>query len=452
MTNPTPPRIVGRIGKMQVSNGRYHDGVRSYQRVTNLLKEIETDTWNLDEWDRNMHVIGLAMRPDLVLGVAAAAQYDEHGKLTAEAKSTLRGLRSQAVAAAKSKAGANQGTAVHTATERIDLGETVEQVALPYPFDLDLIAYRDLVAAMGIRYRPEHIERSVRNVVTDNVGTFDRLGESEMLVQMGVLAPGELIVVDVKTEDAPLYNLMHIAPQLAEYANAADMFVPEPTADAPSAGRYEPMPNVSRVAGLVIHVRNGRAVPYLIDLTSGWSSALRAAEQRDAMKASKIKLGEPGCWAVAVPIDLPAPARVVDSAAVAASAAQHAIERGGQRCLTCQKPITPGRPHACPAPAARPAETAVVQQAVTGADGNVTWHVIPDGPQPLEAMLWADIMAAPDLPTLATLFERASAQGIEWAGPIANAGIERSRIVQCPQRELHNVGACACGWREGLAP
>jgi hypothetical protein len=429
----------GRVGTMRTKNGRYHDGERSYQRTSNLLKNIETDTFNLDEWRGNMLAIGLSMRSDLVLGVAAAAQFDPvTGKLTQEAKSTLRGLRKQATDAAKSKAGANTGTAVHTATERLDLGETVEQIGLPAPYDADLRAYETLKRAMRLSYRPEHIERTVRNLTTDNCGSFDRLGSCELLVERGVLAPGELLVVDVKTEGDPLKNMIHIGPQLADYAFADDMFVPEPRPETPEdphgpfAGRYEPMPVVSKTVGLMIHVRDGRAVPYLVNLAAGWKSALRAAEQRDELAASKTPLGNPGAWAVLVQIDMPQPATGI----VADAAAR------GPMGFSAPAGIASPADYRASADLSR---EQIVEQSVRGADGLVRWEPVQVDPNVRH--LLAAIEDAADLPRLAELFDAAAAHGIEWSGAVASAAEARRQVIECPQRELHHgTGRCACGW------
>lgn len=471
MTEP-----ISRVGKMRVNGqGRYADGFRTWQRTSNLLKNIETDTYNLDEWRENMLAVGLAARPDLVLGVAAAAQFDPvTGKLTKEAKSTLRGLRKQASDAAKSKAGANAGTAVHTATERLDMGESVEQIALPYPYSADLKAYETLVRVMGLRFRPDMIERTVRNTTVDCCGTFDRFGESDLLVERGILAPGELLVVDVKTEADPLLNLIHIAPQLATYANADGMFVPAPTEENEYAGTYSAMPNVSKIVGLVIHVRDGRAVPYLIDLSKGWTSAQRAYAQREAMRESKIKLGDEGAWAFALPVDMP-PATEIVAAAHARHVAELAQRKAAEGdptaglCPNCapllvgasadrvdgSDPSTP-----CDTCSQTQISTAVgtEQVAARRVDGNIEWRpagAIPPGPQPLEAMLWEAIQIATDLDELSRLFEQASATGVEWAGPIAEAGIARARIVSCVQRAMHDpatTSKCACQWTRGMAP
>lgn len=426
MTDLAPPTILPRVGTMKIKNKRYFDGENSYQRTSTMLENLKTwaDTWNLQRWLERQVALGMAARPDLVLGVAAAKQLDpQTGKLTEDAKRTINGLCQQAAAASGNKSGANQGTAVHTATERLDLGETVEQIALPYPFNADLRAYEVLRRAMGLELPIDMIERSVRNRVTDTVGTIDRAGFCTFLREAGLLAHDEMIIVDVKTEQDPLLNLIHIAPQLANYAYAEEIWVPEPTAEDEYAGHYEPWPYpVSKRFALAIHIRAGRAVPYLINIEAGWESAQAAAAQRDRIKASKVKLGEPGCWAAAVPIELPPATEVV--------AAAH--ERGP---LGFMAPAGTTREEyvaaAAPAPVAEP---------------------IPDGQQPLEAMLWEAIVNAPDLESLATLFERATATGVAWEGPIAEAGIRRATVIKCPHRALHTgsmVAKCACGWAAG---
>lgn len=439
LTPPTGHSLMPRtVGRMAVRNHRYFDGVDSYQRTSTLLKNIETDTYHLDEWRANTLAIGLAQRADLVVGVAAAAQFGPDGKLTREAKDSLRGIRQQAMEAGKAKAGATQGTAIHTATERLDLGETVVQIGLPYPFNADLRAYKVLKDAMGLVTPADLIERSVRHRGHGVVGTWDRAAHCQLLVDMGVLDPEEMIVVDVKTEGAPLLNLMHIAPQLADYAYADDMFVPQPTPDNEYAGVYVDMPKVSRTVGLVIHLRDGRAVPYLVNLVAGWRQVLRAVDQRNELAASKAALGSKGCWAVLVPVQLPP--------ATEATAAAH--ERG---------PLGFSAP-AGTTPEEYRAEPAVVEQAVRAPDGTTTWTVVPEipaGPQPLEAMLWQAIGAAPDMGSLAHLFERATATGVAWEGPIADAGIVRARIIQCQQRAMHNpatTSKCGCGWTRGQTP
>jgi hypothetical protein len=149
------------------------------------------------------------------------------------------------------------------------------------------------------------------------------------------------------------------------------------------------------------------------------------------MAESKIKLGDDGCWALPVDVPLPpAAALVQDRAAPELAAARERVE------------------------------TVTVQEAVRDASGNVTWQAVPAAPlppgnMPLEAMLWEAIQVAGSVTELSELFERATAQGVAWEGPIAEAGIVRAAIVQCKQRDMHDpttTAKCACGWARGMAP
>lgn len=452
MTQPLQaPQIVARVGTMPKNHQkRYDDGTRTWQSMTVLLKNIETDTWNLDEWFGNMTAIGLSMRPDLILGVSAAAQFDERGKLTKDAKNAIRGLRKQALDAAKGKAGANQGNAMHTATERLDLGESLQSIGLPYPFDADLRAYDVLKRAMGLRFDPEHVERTVRIPDLDVCGSFDRVGTCELLERQGMLAPGELIVVDVKTEGAPLLNLIHITPQQAGYTRGDAMWDPR-------INGYVPMPKVSQNIALIIHVRDGRAVPYVVNLAAGWKSALRAAEQRDELKASKLGLGEPGAWALALDVKLPAGTDIVATQAHAElAAARERAEQVAERALAGM--LTPSDAVAiAQSPlsdtdlgGAFKAAAAQGEVAVKRADGMTEWVPAPQAPADPAQQAVDAIGQADSLADLAALFDRVTAAGVLWEGKVARAGELRAGVVQCPQRELHaGTGQCACGWRSG---
>jgi hypothetical protein len=453
-TLPTPPTITARVGKMRVRNGRYQDGVRSWQRTTKLLENIETDTHALDEWKANTLAVGLSRRPDLVLGVTAAAQFDDRGKLTKESKDSLWGLRKQAMDAGKAGAGANQGNAIHTATERLDMGESVAAIGLPYPFSADLQAYDTLKRAMRMNVRPDMIERSVRNTELDIVGTADRFAEVGFLTDAGITAPGEMVVVDVKTEQYPLLNLMHICPQLGSYAYSDGLFIPAPTPDNEFAGTYVDMPNVSRTVGLVIHVRDGRATPYLVDLVSGWKSARRAAEQREELKASKRKLGEDGAWAVLLDVPLPAGSALVQDAAAPALAAAREKAEASIAAL----PAAPSMPAIAAAPEA--AATGTVETAVRGADGLVRWEAAPPANADESRMLGLltalhdAVLVADSMEALAFMYDEAARQQVPWNGMIAEAAQQRAGVLGCADRSFHthpNVVKCACGWVRGVA-
>lgn len=441
MTAPEPPTgdsLTKRVGTMRVENKRYRDADRTWQRTSTMLKNVETaaDSFGLDMWKQQQVALGMAARSDLVLGVAAAAQYGEDGKLTPDAKQTINGLCRQAMDAAASKKGANTGTAVHTATERLDLGETISEINLPAPYSGDLLAYANLKEAMRLTFNARHIERSVRNTELETVGTYDRLGWSGLLEELGFLAPGELLVVDVKTEEKPLLNLMKIAGQLADYAYADGQWVPAPTVDNPYAGHYEPMPNVSRNIGLVIHVRNARAVPILVDLTKGIATARRAAAQRDASREAKLGIGEPGAWAFPVEVQLP-PAATVTQSAVAQGPNGYAAPRP-----------EPTRDHV-EGPGSIATSTLIMPPAYPEA------AQVADEVETLRAQLIEAVLQAPNLTVLAGLYESAQRHGIRWDGQIAFAGTLRGGIVDCRQRAMHDpatTSKCACRWERGMAP
>lgn len=443
MTQPLQaPQIVARVGTMPKNHQkRYDDGTRTWQSMTKLLENIETDTWNLDEWKGNMAAIGLSMRPDLVLGVSAAAQFDPvTGKLTKEAKDAIRGLRRQAMDVAKGRAGANQGTAMHTATERLDLGESPESIGLPYPFDADLRAYDVLKRAMGLAFDPRHVERTVRVPELDVCGSWDRIGTCRWLEEKGMLAPGERVIVDVKTEGAPLLNLIHIAPQLAGYVHGDGMW-------DPAVSDYEPMPAVNQHIGLIIHVRDGAATPYVVNLAAGWKSAQRAAEQRDEMKASKRKLGEEGAWVMALDVKLPAATELVARQAQAelAAAARERSETLARNALAAMSGPAPEIPPTVQGEVAVKLDNGMTTFAPATADDT-------RGREMIRLAIEA-IGTAVTLQDLAAIYDNVIGKGVAWDGEVARAGEYRSRIVQCPQRELHSgTGRCACGWREGLVP
>jgi hypothetical protein len=485
MTLPTPPPgsalgivpvLDKRVGTMHVNGSkRYSDGTETWQRMSTLLKNLKTmaDSEQLIDWKLRQVAIGMSKRPDLVLGVAAAVQLDpETGKLTWDAKKTINSLCKQAGQAAGNSAGSNSGSAMHTATERLDLGDSIEAIGLPYPYSADLQAYATLKKAMGLSFRPEHIERSVRNTELGIVGTYDRFGSCSLLVERGMLAEDELICVDVKTEKDPLLNLIHIAPQLAGYANADAQFVPDPeparaaamagrvaTMDELTAGHYEDMPKVSKSVGLVIHIRDGRATPLLVNLTEGWEAAKAAAAQRERVKRSNIKLGEPGCWAMPLDVPLPATAAIVQQAAekeLAAARARVEPEYAvGDTVTVAGVPFTkhadlPTVEQALAAVPATVSPAGTAQVAVRGSDGMVRWEDVPAA-DPVRQQLIAAIAEADSLPRLAELYELATGNGVTWDGEVAAAGTHRGAIVSCVQRDLHTHGVCACGWHSGMA-
>lgn len=282
-----------------------HEGVER-QRMSKLLEHVETDRFNLEQYFKRQVAVGLASRPDLLLGIKAIGRPGVEG-FTREQKSSLNGLAKQAEEAAKDTDGGVLGTAMHTATERIDRGEKLTDVDLPYPFSASLAAYEAMRRLNG--WRSIAIEQTVVVDDLDVAGTFDRVDEIPGLSAM--LGPGrcqygdrcevdhgaeglDAVIVDVKTEAEPWRNGIHIAPQLAGYSRAKRMFL----AEGPC---YVAMPCVRQDVGVVVHVRDGDSVPYFINLTEGWEAAVAAMLQRERMKRSKRQLGQAGCWFAPLP-------------------------------------------------------------------------------------------------------------------------------------------------------
>lgn len=514
---------------------RDHLGVEM-RRVSKLVEKVETNTWNLDRWKERQVALGLAKRDDLMLSVKAMGAEPDDEIAARAYKKKLNGIVKEAQGAAKTGKGGNRaGTAVHDLTERIDRGEPIDDVArgLPAEAAQSLRAYEHLRRVNG--WQSVEIERTVECEELEVRGTFDRvdylpelaalLGPSEC--QYGHRpgehdpedGPGGLpVVVDVKTEAEPWRNGLHIAPQLAIYSRARKMWRPtggtvrvtfssnEGEVEVP-AGEYVPAPCVRQDVAIVVHVRDGQAVPYFVNLTAGWDAAVAAYEQAEREKAAGRKLGAAGSWFVPVPgVKFPSRTDLLTQQAVAAQYAdpyrppglpaadgEHVAVRGDD-----------GQVRWVPAGSVPPVEQAypgnpspprfeVVNQVTVG---GVTFTKHSDGicnncapllagasstrvdgtefgtlcvncggvdersaeggtedPNRLARMLIEQIWKTPTVQGLAILWNMAKDRGVPWRGPVAQAADARRRQIECPQRALHSGdGKCACGWVAGLAP
>ena len=218
---------------------RDHNG-DEWQRVSTMIKKVETDTYNLEQWKLRQVAEGLAIRDDLVLSVKAMGRLDPLLGWSKADKTKLNGLTRDAMNAAKQADGARKGTALHDLTERLDRGEDIESVVrgLPAGPATILRAYDFLRKANG--WRTVEIERTVVCDELEVAGTFDRIelipGLAALLgpgtcqyghlegdhAAMGVL---ELpVIMDVKSEAQPWLNGLHIGPQLGIYSRAKRMW------------------------------------------------------------------------------------------------------------------------------------------------------------------------------------------------------------------------------------
>lgn len=490
-----------------------HEG-REWRRVSTLIKKVDTNTSALDAWKKRQVLLGAARRDDIILGVKALGAPDPVFGWNDPTKKKLNAWAEDCMTAAGSSAGATEGTAMHDLTERVDRGEPIDQVAagLPGPAAASLRAYAKLRELNG--WRSVEIERTVVCDELEVAGSFDRIDVIPGLAKLigtGTCQHGHsvgghnhadgraelAVIVDVKTERDPLLNGLHIGPQLAIYSRARRMWLP---------GRYVDAPCVRQDVAIVVHVRDGKAVPYFVDLTAGWEAAQAAARQLQREKEAKK-------WFAPVPgIIEPKPAEVLTDVAVAAqyadpgrpasTALATAMLDASRVTATALGPapmpnlepatldLTSKPPGAYPLgvmPSAtvgydvtagadtvgvqrgyRVGDTVTVggieftkhsewpgatQVAERGTDGLVRW-TRPAGWTAEDSASLRDILievkSATRLEDLATVYDRWTGElGLTWGGPVAEAAEAQRRIIECPQRALHTSGKCSCGWVDG---
>jgi hypothetical protein len=221
----------------------------AYTRVTTFAGSVE-DTFKLGQWQQRMVAIGLSMRKDLLLSVAAHSDdKEELNKLTEAAKE-----------AAAASAAATTGTALHKLVERFDRGQ-MTLAEMPESNRADVEAYARVMSPLKIH----GIEQFV---VLDDIriaGTFDRIVEYD----------GQHYVADVKTGSIDYPGKMAV--QLALYSRGR-LYDPK-TFDRTDTG-------VSQTAGLIIHLPagQGQCDLYWIDLRAGWGAVDLCSMVRDWRK------------------------------------------------------------------------------------------------------------------------------------------------------------------------
>lgn len=434
------------------NNGRYgwykdHEG-REWQRVSTLIKKVETDTYNLDQWKLRQVAEGLAVRDDLVLAVKAMGRPSDRpdGQWSSEDRAKLRDIVKAAMEAAKERDGGRVGTAVHDLTERIDRGEALASVlrGLPAPAAADLDAYAALIKLN--HWRSVEIERTVVCDELDVAGTIDRVYEIPGLTDIlgeWVCQHGHdhgmgnsSVIGDVKTENDPTKNGLHIGPQEGIYSRALRMWLPTP--------EYVPAPCVRQDVGVVVHVRNGQAIPLFINLREGWEAAQAARAQADRERRAKRDFGSAGSWFAPVPgiVERNPVAAKLDALTAGAVAADYG------------NPARPGPGQVGAGPVAE-------QVAVTRPDGMTEWQPTslaeqyPGEDAQRRKMLIDAIWQATELDHLARLWRAAERESVPWTGPVEMAGNARRRQIECVQRALHTGtdpgrDKCACGWMPGV--
>ena len=487
---------------------RDHEGV-DRRRVSTLVKEVETDNYNLDNWKLRQVLIGAARRDDLVMAVKSMGAPDPITGWTREQKKLQDELAEKAMEAAKDSDGAITGTAVHTLTERVDRGEPLDKVTagLPAVVSQSLRAYAALRELNG--WQTIEIERTVECEELEVRGTFDRVDLVPGLAAL--LGPGtcqhghaegehmqnggyELaVIVDVKTEKDPTLNGLHIGPQCAIYSRARRMWRPTggthdlyrygklqtyPSGDPVQVpnGEYVAVPCVRQDVAIVVHVLDGDANPIFVNLTEGWEAAQAAYEQINRKSRAKRKVGAVGAWFAPVPNMQKA--KGLDTFVQTAVAAGYAdpnrpgsgqvgevVNVGGinfTRKVAADDAATAIANAYAPEVARDMTPGPVEQVAVRDpATGIVSWQEAPAAtPVPATADAAKDVVRgqlieaiwkARTVDALGILWNMAKDRGVIWTGPIAMAGDARRRQIECVQRALHTgTGVkCACGWMSG---
>lgn len=132
----------------------------------------------------------------------------------------LNKIAEQAKDAAGQKIAANLGTAYHAFTERLDAG-LITLADVPEKYRRRVQQYRDVVHGAGLTTRPEWIERTTAvtaEMVSAPVpvaGTLDRILQ---------LPDGSLCIGDLKTGSDLSYGMAEIEVQLALYAHGVNRF------------------------------------------------------------------------------------------------------------------------------------------------------------------------------------------------------------------------------------
>lgn len=218
---------------------------QAYTRVTTLVGVID-DMSNLMKWKSRMTAVGLAKRSDLMTGVKGfVSDPDAH-------KKQLDKLCEQAQESAGSTAKATIGTALHAFVERINRGETVDDV--PDEYRLHIEAYRR--ATVGIK--PVFAE------VFTVCDQWQAAGTPDIIAQVDGYEG--MVVCDLKTGPNTIaFGSLKTAMQMAVYAHSV-LYTPD--------GTRTPIAGLRTDIGIVIELNSetGECKLHKADLTRAWDA------------------------------------------------------------------------------------------------------------------------------------------------------------------------------------
>lgn len=235
-----------------------------WTRATTLANTL-ADRFGLEQWSKRNVVLGLGARSDLYAQAASCRPED---------KDALNRIITDAEEAASAKAGANLGTALHRFVERINTGEDVQA---PAPWDKDVDAYQQVMAAHGIEPVLGWNERILLIPSLQVAGTCDQLCETDHwpLPRIGDLKTGK---------DVVRYGMTEISLQLALYAHATHWY-------NPNTGQVHSIDDkIDQDRAIVMHlpVEQGKCTIYEVDIAAGWEAVQLAVDVRTWRKRKDL--------------------------------------------------------------------------------------------------------------------------------------------------------------------
>ncbi len=234
----------------------------SFPRVTTFAKCLD-DEGALTAWKGRMTATGLVQRNDLL--VAASAALDD--------RNALDRIVQQAIEAAGASSKANIGTALHSLTQALDLGQ---QPAILPGLQGDVDAYLKGIIKHGVVISPSLVEVLLVNEKFEYAGTADRIARFSTRKKKQVF--------DLKTGSID-YAMNAIAVQMAMYANAEYIYNWR-------TQEHIPMPDLDKTRGVILHLPAGQGELslYEVDLVAGWEAAQMAMEVRAWRKRKDLHI------------------------------------------------------------------------------------------------------------------------------------------------------------------
>lgn len=253
------------------------------------LGGVSEDQWNLNRWRVRQIILGLSLRPDLVLAAktCTAAPGD---------KSRLEEIADEAFRAAEGQAAATIGTSIHHLADRVDRRESVPDVG---EYNITVQGYREIIG----RFTVHAIEPFTVNEELSAAGTPDRIVSPNgwLVAPDGtVFGPSDRLIWDLKTSQSADYFGIKFCVQIEVYSGGR----PYRHLKSRSVGRgkrievrgeYLDWPDgiaPSREWGLICHVPSGGGLPdhplHWVPLEEGNRLARQANRTREDRKATLV--------------------------------------------------------------------------------------------------------------------------------------------------------------------